>query len=235
MISWSHFPQHKGRMSGIIISGFGFGTTVFNLVATALINPDNKKATDKHDGQKYFSRSIADNLPGTLRILALCYLIISVIGILLLGKIKREQTDSETMISTEDECPDVKTGIKTNKFWVLFALGTLSNMPGLYVAAAYKTFGSSNINDDIFLAITGSIASLFNGSFRYIWPQIMDKSTFKSTLSVLLCILCSLMMSFYFISTIKSLFLIWVCGIYACEGGLATLFPSVIAKCFGKM
>ena len=103
-------------MSGIIISGFGFGTTVFNLVATALINPDNKKATDKHDGQKYFSRSIADNLPGTLRILALCYLIISVIGILLLGKIKREQTDSETMISTEDECPDVKTGIKTNKF-----------------------------------------------------------------------------------------------------------------------
>ena len=222
-------------MSGIIISGFGFGTTVFNLVATALINPDNKKATDKHDGQKYFSRSIADNLPGTLRILALCYLIISVIGILLLGKIKREQTDSETMISTEDECPDVKTGIKTNKFWVLFVLGVLSNIPGLYVATAYKTYGTSRINNDDFLALTGSLGAFCNGSFRYVWPQIMDKSSFRLTISIILCILCPLMMSFYYISTIKPLFLIWVCGIYACEGGIATLFPSVIAKCFGKM
>ena len=235
MISWSHFPQHKGRISGIIISGFGFGTTAFNLVATNLINPDNRKATDKHDGQKYFSRSIADNLPETLRILALCYLIISIIGILLLGKIRTKQNDSEKMVITEDECPDVITGIKTNKFWVLFVLGIFSNIPGLYVATAYKTFGTSRINNDDFLALTGSLGALFNGSFRYVWPQIMDKSTFKRTISVLLCIMCPLLMSFYYISTIKPLFLIWVCGIYACEGGLATLFPSVIAKCFGKM
>ena len=178
MISWSHFPQHKGRISGIIISGFGFGTTAFNLVATNLINPDNRKATDKHD---------------------------------------------------------VITGIKTNKFWVLFVLGIFSNIPGLYVATAYKTFGTSRINNDDFLALTGSLGALFNGSFRSVWPQIMDKSTFKRTISVLLFIMCPLLMSFYYISTIKPLFLIWVCGIYACEGGLATLFPSVIAKCFGKM
>ena len=235
MISWSHFPEHKGRISGIIISGFGFGTTAFNLIATTLINPDNKKASEKHDGQKYFSKDVADNLPSTLRILALCYFCISLIGILLLGKIITKDKDIEFNEESNDECPDLKTGLKTKQFFVLFVLGLISNIPGLYVAAAYKTFGESKINNDEFLAVTGSAASIFNGSFRYVWPQIMDKTSFKSTVRVLMLIMMPLLATFYYVAEFKPLFLIWVCGIYACEGGQATLFPSVIAKCFGKM
>jgi Major Facilitator Superfamily len=236
LVGWNHFPQHKGRITGLIICGFGFGTTIFNLIGTKLINPDNKSASIDYDGDKYFEKSIADNVPSALRTLSLCYLAISVIGILLIGnRVVEEEKDSLNSLESDDNCPDLKTALKTSLFWKIFFIGLLGNIPGLYVATAYKTFGSSEISNDDFLAVTGSLGAVFNGIFRYVWPQIMDKTTFKSTILVLFCIQISLISSFYFTPNFPAMFLIWVCGIYACEGGLATLFPSVIAKCFGKL
>ena len=79
-VSWTHFPEHKGRISGIIISGFGFGSSIFSVVATAIINPSNKKADIKHDGDKYFGSDIYDGFPSMLRWLALIFLVLSAIG-----------------------------------------------------------------------------------------------------------------------------------------------------------
>jgi OFA family oxalate/formate antiporter-like MFS transporter len=28
--AWSYFPDHKGRISGLIVCGFGFGAAIFN-------------------------------------------------------------------------------------------------------------------------------------------------------------------------------------------------------------
>lgn len=233
MVCWGHFPDHKGRVTGLIISGFGFGSTVFNLISTHIINPDNKKPTHKHNGTKYFSDDISSHLPSALQILSLCYLLISIIGILLLGKINKKNSNISGNI-IKDECPNVITGICTKHFIVLFILGYLSNMPGLYIITAYKSFGSLHINDDSFLALVGALGSFFNGSFRFVWAQFMDKTSFKLAISGLLILQLGLIGSLYYICYIKSCFLIWICGIYSCEGGLATLFPSVIAKCFGQ-
>jgi MFS family permease len=41
--AWSYFPEHKGRISGIIIGGFGLGAAIFNEIATVLVNPDDKE------------------------------------------------------------------------------------------------------------------------------------------------------------------------------------------------
>lgn len=38
---WSHLPGRVGVVSGIIISGFGFGGFVFGIVTNRLSNPDN--------------------------------------------------------------------------------------------------------------------------------------------------------------------------------------------------
>jgi MFS family permease len=37
--AWSYFPNHKGRVSGIIFGAFGMGSAIFNLVATKIVNP----------------------------------------------------------------------------------------------------------------------------------------------------------------------------------------------------
>ena len=47
------------------------------------------------------------------------------------------------------------------------------------MAVAYKNFGEEVIDDDRFLTTVGSVASVFNGSFRYIWGFLMDKTSFR--------------------------------------------------------
>ena len=52
---WSHLPGRKGLVSGIIISGFGFGGAFFSMLFEVLANPDDiEPIIDKHDGNLYF-------------------------------------------------------------------------------------------------------------------------------------------------------------------------------------
>ena len=238
IVSWSHFPSHKGRISGIIISGFGFGSSIFNIVATTIINPDNERPDEKYHGIKYFKASIADEFPAMLRWLSLIYLILSIIGILLLSKPapKSEESDDIFLLDTQEseECPSVKAGAKTLEFWQLFFMALCSVTPGIYVVNSYKTFGSKAIDDDEFLAVVGSVSSVFNGSFRYVWGQLMDKTSFKISYAILICVQTVLIMSLYYIASVKALYLIWVSVILCCEGGHFSLFPTIIAKLFGK-
>lgn len=39
--AYTHFPNRKGFCAGVCMSGFGFGSVIFNYVITELINPDN--------------------------------------------------------------------------------------------------------------------------------------------------------------------------------------------------
>jgi MFS family permease len=119
MLSWSHFPQYKARISGIVIGGYGLGSAIFNLVATKLVNPDNASPHDKEkDGgvtYHYFKKSIAENVPEMLRWLSLLYLVFSVIGILLLTKKSQYEVTEET----SEVAPSVKAAVKTKQFLVL--------------------------------------------------------------------------------------------------------------------
>ena len=48
-------PKRKGLVSGIIISGFGFGGAFFSMLFEILANPDDiDPILDKHDGNLYF-------------------------------------------------------------------------------------------------------------------------------------------------------------------------------------
>jgi hypothetical protein len=43
-IAWLHFPDRKGLASGIILSGFGFGVFIYNIITNYIVNPDNLPA-----------------------------------------------------------------------------------------------------------------------------------------------------------------------------------------------
>ncbi len=42
---WSHLPGRKGFVSGVVVSGLGFGAFIFALLAKYLMNPDNVAAS----------------------------------------------------------------------------------------------------------------------------------------------------------------------------------------------
>lgn len=39
--SWSHLPGRKGFVTGFVTSGVGFGSFIFNIVGTRIVNPNN--------------------------------------------------------------------------------------------------------------------------------------------------------------------------------------------------
>lgn len=229
MISWSHFPSHKGRINGLILAAFGLSASMFNLVSTHMINPENKKPDDKYDGVKYFDSDVADRYPPTMRWLAFMYLMITLPGLALLRRVEKGKEEEQ-----EQECPSLIVGLKSKSFWILFGIGFVSVIPGYFVVNTYKVFGKKMIDDDEYLAIVGSVSSFFNGSFRFVWGQALDKFEFKKTYLCLLSIQTCLILTLYNVATSKPLYLIWVSFILCCEGGHFAIFPATFAKLYGK-
>lgn len=231
-MGWSHFPGYKPRVSGTIIAGFGFGASIFNLVATSLVNPSNKSTDIKvKDGgvtDHFFSYDVASQVPSMLRWLALIYLIVSIVGILLLRNVKSRDNEETT------EQTAMKPHLKSKLFWRLVLSSLLSAAGGMYIAGTYKNFGDTRIENDAFLAVTGSVASVFNGSFRYLWAFYMEKSSFKTSYMTLLFLQMSLFCTLYYVASVKILFLCWVSLIMCCEGGHFSLFVAIHGVMYGK-
>lgn len=91
MVAWSHYSNHKSVVTGMVLAGYGLGSSIFNLIATAIINPDNKSPSIKikQGGvtNHYFDWEIASGFPAMLRWLALIYLVCLVAGIFMMGPI----------------------------------------------------------------------------------------------------------------------------------------------------
>ena len=61
---WSHLPERKGFVSGLIISGFGFGGFLFSMITQKLCNPANLKfELDQDDGLKYLPIEVGNRVP----------------------------------------------------------------------------------------------------------------------------------------------------------------------------
>jgi len=63
---WEWFPEKKGLVSGLVLGGYGFGSFIFALVSTHLVNPDNIAADIKDpddDNITFFGPEVADRVP----------------------------------------------------------------------------------------------------------------------------------------------------------------------------
>ena len=78
---WLWFPKRPGLFSGLIITGFGFGALIFNTVSLYLVNPNNESANE--EGK--FSETVNERLPYMLRIVLVCFLIMTLIAIFLVS------------------------------------------------------------------------------------------------------------------------------------------------------
>jgi MFS family permease len=74
-ICWQYFPNKEGLISGIIITGFGIGGFISNLVSTNIVNPDDSDV---------ITEEIAANVPQMLRGMAARWAVIMVLSIILI-------------------------------------------------------------------------------------------------------------------------------------------------------
>ena len=78
---WSWFPTRPGLVTGLIISGFGFGAVIFNNVSRALVNPDNESA-DAETGK--FSDMVTKRVPYMLHVILVCFSLMTLVAIALI-------------------------------------------------------------------------------------------------------------------------------------------------------
>ena len=77
--SWLWFPDHPGLTSGIVIGGFGFGSVVWNNLATHMINP-NDLPVDENTFQ--YPQEVNENFRSMLQKLIACWALCALIGII---------------------------------------------------------------------------------------------------------------------------------------------------------
>ena len=76
------YPNHKGLVNGIVMSGFGMSALMMDEIQTALINPDNLKQ-DEETG--FTDSDMMDRFPYSFLYLGALYFAMIVIGVLLLS------------------------------------------------------------------------------------------------------------------------------------------------------
>ena len=66
---WEWFPHKKGLVSGLTLGGYGFGSFIFSLISTELVNPQGLDPTIEDGDITYYGPEVADRVPYMLRTL----------------------------------------------------------------------------------------------------------------------------------------------------------------------
>ena len=275
------FPLSKGLATSAILFGYGGSSSLFILLQTLYINPENfspdKPYSPEYADEKYFSRlhvDLLERIPVCLLILAGIYFPLQMIGISLLsepnpeigtmeettgllsgasnndleGNANNQNNNQNKRIDMNEtnslgikyniptEGMDLKDALRNRNFYMLTAMMSIALIGPRTLVANYKTFGQSFIADDIFLAITGSSANVFNACGRLFWGFLLDKISFKATyLTILGLIVVNISTIFVTkIWAIKWLYLLWVCDLFFVQCGIYATVPPVLAKTFGQ-
>lgn len=113
--SWEWFPENKGLVGGLILSGYGFGAFIFGFISTALVNPNNKGVEYPEQGyqDKLFPKDVSDNVPHMLRICLIMWASLTLIAISCVSRNPEyvELQKQNNINKTETETPTPSTSM----------------------------------------------------------------------------------------------------------------------------
>lgn len=231
-VAWSHYPQHQARVTGILMMIFGYSSSVFNLMATAIVNPDNESPSITETRgllvNHYFSEQIANRTPTMLLCLAGVYAFLAVLGVLFISEPEESGcSQSESSVTLSD--------FLSSTFLTLFVSAFLSVLFSMHMVPAYKIYGSEIFNDDKYLALVGAIAAFINGSSRVGWAELFARFGFKCVYVFLLFAQILASVTLFHAARTEILYLCYVVFIFANQGCHFVIFPAVFAKTYGRV
>ena len=119
-------------------------------------------------------------------------------------------------------------------FYVLWIMFLCNGIAVMFTSSLYKFFGNSFIDDDHYLAIVGSISSIFNCLGRISWGVVADHTSYRFAIILLSATMTVFTLTFY--SCVlggEAMFFVWVCIIFFCIGGNYSVFPMAMGRTFG--
>ena len=97
------------------------------------------------------------------------------------------------------------------------------------------------VKSDDFLALVGSISSLFNALGRLFWGGVADRKSFVFSMTAMLCSMTVLLATMPLSRTLalhghsaRAFVAVWTCCLFFCLGGNFSMFPAMTARSFGR-
>ena len=227
------FPDKKGLITGLAVSGFGFGATIWVKLAGSWGN-------------------LLANV-GVLQVFVIygiAFAVAVVIGSFWMvnppagwapagWKPPTAKGDKPAAGSVE---VDSKEMLRRPQFYAIWVMFIFSAMAGLMTIGNIKLFGiealqKGGLTADRASAVAGTAMAVFysiaNGLGRIAWGTISDKIGRKTAL-ILMCILQgAIMLVFYWMGSVEWLFYLGATIIGFNFGGNFSLFPTMTADLFG--
>mmetsp|Transcript_7854 Transcript_7854/g.13170 ORF Transcript_7854/g.13170 Transcript_7854/m.13170 type:complete len:371 (+) Transcript_7854:199-1311(+) len=243
---WSHLPKRKGLVSGCIVSSYGFGGFFFGMYSTILANPDDiRYEVDPSDGNKYLPPEVGERVPFMLEVFCLTWAIQIAVGICLISNYRKKplgtqgietarESTGEIVAVTEEEAQERASKeaklldiLKSRKFLHIYSLACCHLFYGYFFTGAYKQYGKDYINDDRFLSIVGSTASLFNGFFKFLLATLLDYYPFRKVYGCIICLEIVLIYAVQFSVTNKWAFMLASQMTFMCDGSMMSMLPAL--------
>jgi MFS transporter, OFA family, oxalate/formate antiporter len=158
--AWKWYPQSKGLVTGIILSGFGTGGFFLNILGSHIANPDNLSLF-----RGLFPDEVYLNFPVLLRTLSMVFLFITIICYFLITE-PRTATKQEDKKVEETPGLDIYDAVRTVQFSVLWSMVFCSACAGLNASALYKQFAFSRA------ALAGIYSKTIYCCNKYAWPKV---------------------------------------------------------------
>jgi OFA family oxalate/formate antiporter-like MFS transporter len=233
--AWKWLPAQKGMVSGVILTGFGAGGFVFNMIGTKLFNP---KGLNPVDGS--FPEEVYSGFPLVLRKLAIIYAVVTFLAHLLVTEPKKvaaapADKNGKEVIVVDVPGLGVLEALKTPQYWIVWLMVVTCASAGLNVASVYKQFaaGSETLTGDGYQAMVGGIGALFNGVGRLFWGLLSDKIGFKTSFIILSVVQSALHFVYPYSTYSKSTFLVATSMCFFLLAGNFALMPPAMQRIFG--
>lgn len=89
--TWNYFPEKKGVLGGIILSGYGLSALSFTSLADELVNPDGVKP----DAEGFYPADIAENMHYFIFLELIIFVIMGTLGIILTFPYQKQLSSEE--------------------------------------------------------------------------------------------------------------------------------------------
>lgn len=239
------FPQNKGISTGFVVGSFGLGGLVFSPLQTLYMNPDNLPS----DSKENFDPQVYSKAPDLFLYMSMIYATMQTLGCILAApgpSIRPNQSTEEQNVTstpavrvTDDEIlPRPTSFISCFQYKIFYVIGMLMMLvaPGLtFINSLGKTYGLTYIKDDRFLATILAVASIPNAIGRLTWGYLVERFGFRVcfTAKVLLISTLIAIFPYSFILSSKTLYAIWMLGLFFSFSASFVLFPVFNEQIFG--
>ena len=240
-VKW--FPDKKGMVTGLAVAGFGFGATIWVKAAGSWFDLLNKLDFFGLGGvQSVFL------LYGVIFLVAVLIGSIVMIdppkGYLPAGWTPPDPNQGSSASASASGLTEFQPGemLKTPQFYMTWITFLFSAIAGLMVIYCIKLFGIDALKANGVTAVVASATAgtamawyaIFNGLGRIVWGTVSDKIGRKVAIFLMCLFQGIIMLLFYKMGGVASMFILGACIIGFNFGGNFALFPAITADYFGN-